>query len=56
MIRVISTPLNIFLAGLSGYMATTDPFPLLAKSKLLHMLCSSYCVLVLLWYFPEKEN
>lgn len=56
MIRVVSTPLNILLAGLSGYMATGDPFPLVAKAKLLHMLCSSYCILVLLWTFPDKES
>ena len=53
MIKVVSTPLNIVLAGMSGYLSSNDPFPMFAKVRIVHMLISSYCILVLLLTFPE---
>mmetsp|Transcript_36919 Transcript_36919/g.48527 ORF Transcript_36919/g.48527 Transcript_36919/m.48527 type:complete len:174 (-) Transcript_36919:114-635(-) len=56
MIQLICTPLNIFFAFVSGYLASGKPFPLQSNNLLLGLLINTYSVLVLLATFPAKED
>ena len=59
MVKVICTPVNIFFAGISGYISNKDPFTYMYYLMLAIALVSTYAVLVLLGTMPtdhESQN
>ena len=56
MIQLICTPLNIVFAFVSGYLASGKPFPLQSNNLIIGMVINTYSVLVLLQFFPAKED
>ena len=56
MIQVVCTPLNIGFAMLSGYLAQGNAFKLQSWNLIAGMMVNTYGVLVLLTFFPAKED
>ena len=44
------------LSVVSGYLASGKPFPLQSNNLLIGVILSSYSILVMLRYFPDKED
>ena len=59
LVKVICTPVNIFFAGLSGYVSNKDPFTYMYYLMVATTLVSTYAVIVLLGTMPtdhESQN
>lgn len=59
LVKVICTPVNIFFAGISGYVSNKDPFTYMYYLMFAITLVSTYAVLVLLGTMPadhESQN